>query len=129
MVLETQGAISHKRAKMNVPIAATKRALATLGCVEGDTVDLSSLAGFVAATGGSGSTTTALADSRFSMRVSTRAGRAGGGTGVVEGACASRSRAWVMCALPAWVCPERAVVDRMLPVNCRRAPISSALKA
>src|ERR1700680_4236358 len=100
---------------MNVPIAATKRALATLGCVDLDTVDLSSL--FVAATGGSGSTTAALADSRFSMRVSMRAGRAGGGvTGIVEGACASRSRAWVMCALPAWVCSERAVVDRMLPV-------------
>src|SRR6266849_10946154 len=126
MVLEIQGAISHKRAKMKVPIAATKRALATLGCVDLDTVDLSSLAGFVAATDGSGSTTAALADSRFSMR----AGRAGGGvTGIVEGACASRSRAWVMCALPAWVCSERPVVDRMLPVNCWRAPISSALKA
>ena len=31
MVLETQGAISHRRAKIKVPIAATKRALAKLG--------------------------------------------------------------------------------------------------
>jgi hypothetical protein len=33
-VLETQGAISHKRAKIKVPIAATKRALATVGCFD-----------------------------------------------------------------------------------------------
>ena len=32
IALETQGAISQRRAKINVPIAATKRALARLGC-------------------------------------------------------------------------------------------------
>ena len=107
-MLDTQGAISHSRAKTKVPMAATKRALATLGWVDlavadrdwavltgvaAGWIELGSIEGLGGVTGRSVSTAAALAASGFSVR-------GDGGDG--DGACIGRAIGVAACALAGW---------------------------